>query len=88
MPVRKDDEVSVTRGTFKVGRSISGDQGATRGAEALLFYLQGREGKVITVYRKKWVIHIERLTREKVNGEFTTIEVFTGIAGHPSCFNH
>jgi hypothetical protein len=21
------------------------------------------------VYRKKWVIHIERITREKVNGE-------------------
>lgn len=31
--------------------------------------LQGREGKVTQVYRKKWVIHIERITREKVNGE-------------------
>jgi ribosomal protein L24 len=30
---------------------------------------QGREGKVTQVYRKKWVIHIERITREKVNGE-------------------
>ena len=30
---------------------------------------QGREGKVVQVYRKKWVIHIERITREKVNGE-------------------
>lgn len=30
--------------------------------------LQGREGKVTQVYRKKWVIHIERITREKVNG--------------------
>lgn len=30
---------------------------------------QGREGKVIQVYRRKWVIHIERITREKVNGE-------------------
>ena len=29
---------------------------------------QGREGKVVQVYRKKWVIHIERITREKVNG--------------------
>jgi hypothetical protein len=29
---------------------------------------QGREGKVTTVYRRKWVIHIERITREKVNG--------------------
>jgi large subunit ribosomal protein L26e len=31
--------------------------------------MQGREGKVTQVYRKKWVIHIERVTREKVNGE-------------------
>jgi len=31
--------------------------------------MQGREGKVTQVYRKKWVIHIERITREKVNGE-------------------
>lgn len=30
--------------------------------------LQGREGKVVQVYRKKWVIHVERITREKVNG--------------------
>jgi large subunit ribosomal protein L26e len=45
MPIRKDDEVTVVRGTFK-----------------------GREGKVVEVYRKKWVIHIERLMREKTNG--------------------
>ena len=45
MPVRKDDEVSVVRGTYK-----------------------GREGKVIKCYRKKWVIHIERITREKASG--------------------
>lgn len=31
-------------------------------------FSQGREGKVTQVYRKKWVIHIERITREKVNG--------------------
>lgn len=46
VPIRKDDEVQVVRGTFK-----------------------GREGKVVQVYRRKWVIHIERITREKVNGE-------------------
>jgi large subunit ribosomal protein L26e len=45
MPIRKDDEVMVVRGTYK-----------------------GREGKVVQVYRKKWVIHVERITREKVNG--------------------
>jgi hypothetical protein len=30
--------------------------------------MQGRDGKVVHVYRKRWVIHIERLAREKVNG--------------------
>eukprot|EP01098_Paradermamoeba_levis_P000036 TRINITY_DN10042_c0_g1_i1.p1 TRINITY_DN10042_c0_g1~~TRINITY_DN10042_c0_g1_i1.p1 ORF type:complete len:157 (-),score=59.61 TRINITY_DN10042_c0_g1_i1:117-587(-) len=55
LPIRKDDEVQVTRGTFK-----------------------GREGKIIQVYRKKYVIHIEKLTREKANG--TTINI--GV--HPS----
>merc|ERR1711985_21924 len=45
VPIRKDDEVQVVRGTYK-----------------------NREGKVTTVYRKKWVIHVERITREKVNG--------------------
>merc|ERR1712167_220784 len=39
---------------------------------------KGREGKVIQVYRKKFVIHIERVTREKSNG--STVNV--GI--HPS----
>ena len=45
MPIRKDDEVIVVRGSNA-----------------------GREGKVIQVYRKKYVIHIERVTREKSNG--------------------
>jgi hypothetical protein len=31
--------------------------------------LQAREGKVVEVYRKKWVIHIERITKDKKNGE-------------------
>merc|ERR1711997_642346 len=35
-------------------------------------------GRVISVYRKKFVIHVERMQREKVNG--TTVQV--GI--HPS----
>merc|ERR1711918_37839 len=39
---------------------------------------RGREGKVIQVYRKKYVIHIERVTRGKSNG--STVNV--GI--HPS----
>jgi large subunit ribosomal protein L26e len=55
IPIRKDDEVQVVRGTFK-----------------------GREGKVVQVYRKKWVIHVERITREKVNGQTVNVGV------HPS----
>merc|ERR1712174_180620 len=45
MPIRKDDEVLITRGMYKT-----------------------REGKVTAVYRKKWVVHLERISREKVNG--------------------
>eukprot|EP00594_Rhizosolenia_setigera_P011431 CAMPEP_0178954338 /NCGR_PEP_ID=MMETSP0789-20121207/8930_1 /TAXON_ID=3005 /ORGANISM="Rhizosolenia setigera, Strain CCMP 1694" /LENGTH=139 /DNA_ID=CAMNT_0020635719 /DNA_START=165 /DNA_END=584 /DNA_ORIENTATION=+ len=45
MPIRKDDEVMVTRGIFKT-----------------------REGKVQAVYRKKFVVHVERITRDKANG--------------------
>ncbi|KAK8933605.1 60S ribosomal protein L26-1 [Platanthera zijinensis] len=36
---------------------------------------KGREGKVVQVYRKKWVIHIERITREKVNGSTVNVGV-------------
>ncbi|CAA7035899.1 unnamed protein product [Microthlaspi erraticum] len=50
IPVRKDDEVQVVRGSFK-----------------------GREGKIVQVYRRKWVIHVDKITREKVNG--TTVNV-------------
>eukprot|EP00088_Acartia_fossae_P055249 TRINITY_DN64131_c0_g1_i1.p1 TRINITY_DN64131_c0_g1~~TRINITY_DN64131_c0_g1_i1.p1 ORF type:complete len:173 (-),score=10.59 TRINITY_DN64131_c0_g1_i1:137-655(-) len=53
LPVKKDDEVSIIRGTFK-----------------------GREGKVVRCYRKKWVLHIERVNRDKASG--TTVPV--GIA--------
>ncbi|GLD99359.1 hypothetical protein PINS_up008078 [Pythium insidiosum] len=45
LPIRKDDEVTIVRGSFK-----------------------NREGRVTTVYRKKFVIHVERVVREKANG--------------------
>ncbi|GAA94979.1 hypothetical protein E5Q_01634 [Mixia osmundae IAM 14324] len=38
----------------------------------------GKEGKVIACYRKKYVIHIERIVREKVNGASVPIGI------HPS----
>ncbi|CEM05456.1 unnamed protein product [Vitrella brassicaformis CCMP3155] len=37
-----------------------------------------REGKVTQVYRKKWVIHVERVTRDKANGSSVPIGI------HPS----
>ena len=46
IPIRKDDEVTIVRGSSK-----------------------GREGKVTSVYRLKYVIHVERVTREKTNGQ-------------------
>ena len=47
IPVRKEDEVRIVRGSFK-----------------------GKEGKVVQVYRKKWVIHVDKVTRDKANGTF------------------
>uniref|UniRef100_A0A3Q2WC05 Ribosomal protein L26 n=1 Tax=Haplochromis burtoni TaxID=8153 RepID=A0A3Q2WC05_HAPBU len=88
MPIRKDDEVQVMwfvllRGSFFIAdvqhvRRIS--------LTSLCIYIQvvrghykGQQiGKVVQVYRKKYVIYIERVQREKANG--TTVHV--GI--HPS----
>ncbi|KAL7753809.1 60S ribosomal protein L26A [Sorochytrium milnesiophthora] len=39
---------------------------------------KGREGKVTQVYRKKYVIHIERVNRDKVNGASVPVGI------HPS----
>lgn len=39
---------------------------------------KGREGKVTQVYRKKWVIHVDRVQRDKSNGSSVPIGV------HPS----
>mmetsp|Transcript_50851 Transcript_50851/g.142322 ORF Transcript_50851/g.142322 Transcript_50851/m.142322 type:complete len:138 (-) Transcript_50851:128-541(-) len=37
-----------------------------------------REGKVTQVYRKKWRIHVERVTRDKANGQTVPVGI------HPS----
>lgn len=34
-----------------------------------------REGKVVECYRKKYVIHVERVTREKVNGQSVPVGI-------------
>ncbi|KAK8107175.1 60S ribosomal protein uL24 [Apiospora kogelbergensis] len=39
---------------------------------------KGREGKVTSVYRLKYVIHIDRVTREKVSGQSVPLGI------HPS----
>ena len=39
---------------------------------------KGREGKITEVYRKKWVVHIDKITREKANGAVVPIGI------HPS----
>ncbi|PAV24024.1 ribosomal L24 [Pyrrhoderma noxium] len=39
---------------------------------------KGREGKVTQVYRKKWVIHVDRVQRDKSNGASSPIGI------HPS----
>ena len=30
---------------------------------------KGNKGKVTTVYRKKWIIHVEKLVKNKLNGQ-------------------
>jgi large subunit ribosomal protein L26e len=52
IPLRKNDEVMITRGSNK-----------------------GREGKVTSVYRLKYVVHIERVSREKSNGQSVPIGI-------------
>ncbi|EKD12287.1 hypothetical protein LZ554_000946 [Drepanopeziza brunnea f. sp. 'monogermtubi'] len=55
IPIRKDDEVTVVRGSNK-----------------------GREGKIISVYRLKYVVHIERVVKEKSSGQSVPLGI------HPS----
>lgn len=55
LPIRKDDEVLVVRGSKK-----------------------GQEGKVSSVYRLKYAVQVEKLTKEKSNGASIPINM------HPS----
>ncbi|KAF2482951.1 translation protein SH3-like domain-containing protein [Neohortaea acidophila] len=52
IPLRKDDEVIIKRGSNK-----------------------GREGKITSVYRLKYIVHVERVTREKSNGQSVPIGI-------------
>ena len=46
MPIRKDDEIVITKGKDK-----------------------GKKGKVLKVYRKRWCIHVEKVTKDKASGQ-------------------
>ena len=50
IPIRKDDEIQVVRGSNK-----------------------GREGKVSSVYRLKYCLHVNGIVREKSNGQSVPI---------------
>ncbi|CAG5157060.1 uncharacterized protein ALTATR162_LOCUS4853 [Alternaria atra] len=52
IPIRKDDEITVVRGSNK-----------------------GREGKVTSVYRLKYCIHVNGIVREKSNGQSVPIPI-------------
>ncbi|OAL50808.1 ribosomal protein L24 [Pyrenochaeta sp. DS3sAY3a] len=52
IPLRKDDEITVVRGSNK-----------------------GREGKITSVYRLKYVIHVNGIVREKSNGQSVPIPI-------------
>lgn len=36
---------------------------------------KGREGKITSVYRLKYIVHVERVTREKSNGQSVPIGI-------------
>ncbi|KAG9205916.1 hypothetical protein B5807_09594 [Epicoccum nigrum] len=54
IPVRKDDEIQVVRGSNK-----------------------GREGKINSVYRLKYCIHVNGIVREKSNGQSVPVPIAT-----------
>ncbi len=50
----------------RVGDEVRVEKGKLSGKPA---------GKVIQVYRKKWVIHVEKFTRDKQNGQSVQIPI-------------
>ena len=62
LPVHKDDEVRIKR-----GRAFLTPPGN----------FKNKVGKVLTVYRKKWCIHVEKIAKEKPNGQTVQIPINT-----------
>ena len=54
IPVRKDDEIVVMRGNLWITNKKGNHK--------------GKKGKVISVYRKRWALHIDKITKDKANG--------------------
>ena len=48
------------------------------------FAFKNQEGKVISVYRKRYVIHIERVTLEKKNGAIVQVGIHPSTLLSPS----
>lgn len=88
MPIRKDDEVQVFAlvqicQLYTCGMLHLPDMHVLLFQQVVRGHYKGQQiGKVVQVYRKKYVIYIERVQREKANG--TTVHV--GI--HPSKVRH
>lgn len=60
LPIRKDDEVLIVRGSHK-----------------------GHSGRVTECYRKKFIIHVDKIVREKVNGMTDELDI---LFGNSLCF--
>ena len=65
IPVRKDDEVLIVRGSLLSEISIIGNN-------------KGKKGKVLQVYRRRWALHVEKITKDKANGTQVQVPI------HPS----
>ncbi|KAJ1565794.1 60S ribosomal protein L26B [Cladochytrium tenue] len=52
IPIRRDDEVEIIRGTHK-----------------------GRVGKVTSVYRRRWVIYVDKVVKDKANGSSAPVGI-------------
>ncbi|KAF3972897.1 hypothetical protein CMV_003644 [Castanea mollissima] len=56
-------------------KNPSNQQSTTTESNLPKFPSKSHEDKVVQVYRRKWVIHIERITQEKVNGSTVNVGV-------------
>ena len=83
MPIRKDDEVQVSCCVTLVCVCKTNNYMFSFVFQVVRGHYKGNQvGKVVQVYRKKYVVYVERIQREKANGT----NVYVGI--HPSNVNY